>query len=227
MRTKILLIAAATFALGVVASNAQVYSANIVGYTTYVTQTNSPGYELYSLQLDSGSNTIKNIFQTAPATAQVIVWQNGGFNIATYSSALGGHWKTNGVTADNMIIAPGAGFFIKTPSPFTNIFLGSVTPSTGVTVNNTIASGYQLVGSQIPYADAITNPATINIVGVPATTQLIKWSPTTQGFNIYTWSTALGGHWKLNGVNNTPSLAVNEGFFFNSPSNYVWTQTGP
>ena len=215
-------------AAGVVGSNAQVLSANIAGYVVSTTITNNPGYQLYSVPLDSGSNTLKNLFPSAPAATEIIVWQNGAYNIATYNTALGGHWKTNGVNADLMQMPVGTGYFVQTLSPFTNTFSGSVDPYTGVSVTNTYAaSTYVLIGSEIPYSDAVTNTATINLTGVAGNTTIYKWNNASQGFDIYTWTTPLGGHWKLNGVNAVPTLGVGEGFFFNPNATYNWVQKGP
>jgi hypothetical protein len=228
MRTKILLTAAAAMVAGIVSSNAQVYSANIVGYVNYVSKTNTPGYELICNPLDNGSNTIKNIFPTAPGGSAILVWTGSGYNTATYSTLLGGHWKTNGVTADNMLLNPGSGFFIQIASGvYSNTFVGNVPVQTGVVSNMTFASGYQMLGSLVPYGDYVTNTSTVNITNVAGGTAILEWNVASGGYNTYTWSTLLGGHWKLNGVNSTPFLNVGQGFFFNSPSNYTWQITGP
>jgi hypothetical protein len=179
------------------------------------------------MPVDSGSNTIKNIFPTAPAGSSIILWQNGGYLTATYFTAGGGHWKTNGVVADLTLIPPGTGFFIQAASKFTNTFVGSVTPQTGVTATSVIPAGYQLIGSLVPYGDYVTNTTTLDITNVVAATAILEWSPSTQSFATYSWSAAGGGHWKLNGVNTVPQLTPGQGIFFNSPSTYNWVQKGP
>jgi len=177
--------------------------------------------------VDSGSNTIKNVFPTAPGGSQILLWNGSGFVTAIYSTLLGGHWKTNGVTADGTLIAPGHGFFVQAASKFTNTFIGSVTPASGVTANTTIPAGLQLVSSLVPYNDYATNKSTVNLTNVTGGTQILLWNPSTQAFNTYIWSTLLGGHWKLNGVNTDPLIPVGKGFFFNAGGSYVWQQVGP
>jgi hypothetical protein len=229
MRTKTLLIAAAALVAGVVSSEAQVYSANIVGYVNFVSSTNAPAYEVINNPLDNGVNTLKSLFPSAPGGTSILIWRGAGYDTAVFSAAQGGHWKTNGVTADNALIPVGTGLFVSVSgtSILTNTFVGNVVVPTGTTATNTVGGGLQLVGSAIPYADFVTNPATINISGVVGGTSLLLWNKGNQGFDTYTWSAAQGGHWKLNGVNTTPFLNVNQGFFFDSAAAYNWAQTLP
>ena len=229
MRTKILLFATAVLTAGAVSLNAQVYSANVVGYVSYINQTNAPGYELICNPVDSGSNTIKNIFPTAPSGSTISLWTGTGYLTATYSSLLGGHWKTNGVTADTMLLSPGTGFFIQIAgsSSYTNTFVGTVQPWTGVSTNFSMGTSAQLVSSLVPYGDYVTNSSTINLTNPASGTTITTWNVAASGYQTYTWSSLLGGHWKLNGVNNTPFINVGQGFFFQPAATYTWTQTGP
>jgi len=93
-----------------------------------------------------------------------------------------------------------------------------------VSHTNTLAAGYQLVSSLVPYADYVTNAGTVNIVGVAGGTTITEWSLGTQSYNTYQFT---AGHWKLSGVNNTPFLNPAQGFFFNAAAPYNWTQVGP
>jgi hypothetical protein len=203
-----------------------------VGYVTYVNTTNTPGYELVCNPMDAGTNnTMKGLFPGAPSGTQILIWNAslGSYINATYSSLLGGHWKTNGVNADATIIAPGTGIFISIggTGKYTNTFLGNVIPFTAVVNNRSIGTGLQLLSSSVPFGDYVTNGATIGITNVASGAQILLWSPATQSFSTYTWSALLGGHWKLNGVNSNPFLNVGQGFFYNSGSPYTWVQTGP
>jgi hypothetical protein len=110
---------------------------------------------------------------------------------------------------------------------YTNTFVGTVVPATGVVTNRSVGAGYQLVSSLVPYGDLVTNVTTLNITNVVGGTQILKWNLAAQTYDIYTYSTAFGGHWKLGAANNTPSMNVGEGFFFNSTTPYKWTETGP
>jgi len=126
------------------------------------------------------------------------------------------------------LIPPGTGFFLDnfSANPYTNTFVGQVVPLSHVTATNTIPAGYQLLGSSVPYADYVTNAATINISSPAGGTQILLWNQVNQSFDTYVY-TALSHAWKLNGVNTTPFLNVAQGFFLNSGSSYNWVQTGP
>ncbi len=230
MRTKILLAAAAALVAGVVSSNAQVTSANIVGYTIKV-PSNAPSYSLICNPVDSGSNTIKNLFANSPVPggSQILMWTGSGFNTAIYSTPAGGHWKTNAVNADSTLLPPGVGFFIQIAGSgaYSNTFVGQVTPLTGVVATNPVPGNLQMIASSIPYSDYVTNPATLNITGVAGGTQILLWNEPNQGYDTYIYSTPAGGHWKLNSVNTTPFVNLGQGFFLNAASTYNWVQTGP
>ncbi|MGB7767340.1 MAG: hypothetical protein WBN22_00600 [Verrucomicrobiia bacterium] len=223
MRTKILLTAAAAMVAGLVSSNAQVYSANIVGYVNYTSSTTSPKYELIANPLDNGSNTLASVFSKPAGGSSLTIWTGSGFGlIATFTA---GHWKTNGVTADNYVLPPGTGVFAQWSAPYTNTFVGQVDPVVGATNTTVLPAGYQLVSSLVPYADYVTNTGTVNITGVTGGTTITEWDTANQSFDLLYTFTA--GHWKLGGVNNTPQLGIGQGFFFNAAAPYNWTQVGP
>ena len=207
---------------GLVSSSAQVYSANIVGYVNYANTTNSPGYELIANPLDTGNNVLTNVFAKPPGGSTLTIWTGSGFGLTAQFSA--GHWKTNGINADNFVLNPGTGVFASWAGAYSNTFVGTVDPLVGLSSTNTVAAGYQLVSSLAPYADYVTNTATINITGVVGGTTITEWVPSTQSYNTYQFS---AGHWKLGGVNNTPQLGIGQGFFFNAAAPYNWTQVGP
>jgi hypothetical protein len=227
MRTKTLLLACAALALSLATSQAQVYSANIVGYVNYISRTNSPAYEMIDNPIDNGVNSLISLFPTPPGSSQVQIWQGASavppFLIATFSL---GHWKTNGVTADGLVIPPGVGFFIKVggTSPYTNTFVGTVDPNTGLFGTNVVNTGFQALSSMLPISDSVTNTATINLI-VPGTTQVQKWNIANQAYDVYTYSL---GNWKLGGVNTNLVIGLPEGFFVkNNGAAFNWVQTGP
>jgi hypothetical protein len=221
MRTKILLTAAAAMVAGLVSSNAQVYSANIVGYVNYVSQTSSPKFELIAKPLNNGSNTIASLFVSPPAGTTLDVWQpGGGFASYAYAPKAGG-WGANG----SVVLSPGVGFFIQIGGSgiYSNTFVGSVSPVTGTTGTNVIGTGFQALASMVPYSDYVTNTSTINLA-VPAGTALDTWSVAGQGFSSYTYAPKAGG-WSPS----VPVLNVGQGVFIqNNTANPVnWVQTGP
>jgi len=232
MRTKTLLLSAVALAAGLVSSQAQsnVYSANVVGYVTYTSAHNAPSFEVINNPLDAGTNnTLKGLFPSAPGGSQILLWNGAGYNTASFSALAGGHWKTNGVTADATIITPGTGLFVSISGTaiLTNTFVGNVVAPTATLVTNTIPAGLQLIGSQSPYSGDTTNTVALNLVGIAGGTQVLLWNTTSQAFDTYTFSALAGGHWKLGGVNTPLLINVNQGFFFNAAAPYNWVQTGP
>jgi len=105
--------------------------------------------------------------------------------------------------------------------------VGTVVAPTAAKITNSIPAGLQLVGSQVPYSGNVTNAAALNLTGVVGGTQVLLWNTGTQGFDVYTFSAAQGGNWKLNGVNTPLLINVNQGFFLNAAGTYNWVQTGP
>jgi hypothetical protein len=219
MKNKTLLIAAAALVAGVVSTEAQVYSANVVGYANVVL---TGGYNLIANPLDDGNgDQLTNIISPSilPAKSSVTTWNTGsqGYNGAIAGG--GGSWSSS--TA----LPPGIGFFLKNgtvASPtVTNTFVGNVLALSGASVTNTLGLNYTLVGSQLPYAAAnlFTDP-NVNLVnsGLAAKSSVTTWNAGSQGYNgAVTFSAA------------TPTaLAVGQGFFIkNVQQTTNWVQTLP
>ena len=219
MRTKTLLMAGAALAFSLATSQAQVYSANIVGYVNYVSTTVSPNFEMIDNPLDNGaSNTLATLFPSLPGGTIVEVWGGTSFTPYTYTKL--GHWGANA----KVEIPPGQGFFISVGSGIvTNTFVGSVVPAVGLQGTNVIGTGFQAVSSMVPYAGSVSNTAAINLV-VPGGTIVETWNAGSQTFTPYTF-VGLSHKW-------TPSdlvISVGQGFFIenNSGSPINWVQTGP
>jgi hypothetical protein len=225
MRTKILLIAAAALAAGVVASNAQVYSANIVGYNNASGAAGTASASTFTLLANPLDNTNVNdmvtiIGSTLPNKATVSKWDIAGqtFIIATKTA---GNWNTN------FPLPPGTGFFVAIPknSPtVTNTFTGNVINSTFVSSGGTNATNIvnttQLMGSPIPFAGTLNDsgPGTINLGAVlPNKSTVSTWDVPSQTFII---ATKTAGNWNTN-----LNISIAQGFFINSKSNVVWSQS--
>lgn len=216
MRTKILLTAAAALAAGVVASNAQVYSANIVGYYN-TTLTGAGGFTLVGNQLVNGaSNDVATLLATMPNKTVVQTWNGTSFA----STQKGG----TGWTPSDPQIAVGQGFFIQTPTasgPLTNTFVGSVLPNVGTSVTNVYAAAsFNLVASTIPYAGLVSDTSNINLGTLPNKTVIQTWNGAS--FD----STQKGG---TGWTPTTPNIAVGQGFFLVAPTatSATWIQTLP
>jgi hypothetical protein len=123
MRTaKTLLIAAAALAATVTASKAQtVYSQNVVGYVN-VTVTNNT-LALVANQLDTGSNTMDNVFQTGMASQKTFLleWTGSGYNQYQYF---------NTSDANNSFLSAGPGWYNYVTGNFADT-TPSVWPSAG------------------------------------------------------------------------------------------------
>jgi len=219
MRTKTLLTAAAALAATVISSEAQVYSANVVGYANVVLQ---GGYNLVANPFDDGNgNNLTNLINPSllPAKSSVTTFNTG---LQIFNGAItggGGSW--NG----NTVIPPGTGFFIKNgtaASPtVTNTFVGTVVAPVGSSATNGLVLNYTLVGSQVPYAGAnLFTDTNINLVnsGLAGKSSVTTWNPSLQLYNgAVTFGTA------------TPTpLTVGQGFFIKNiqnPTNWVQTLT--
>jgi hypothetical protein len=174
MRTKALLIAAAALAAGVVSTQAQVYSQNIVGY---VNQPLPVGYNNVALPLTiSAGNTLTNILVNTvnPSTgsgpydgATVYTWNGSSYTIFTLDSGqitgVGNAQDTAAVPSPT--INPGTLIYLNnnTGIGLTNTVVGTVQVSgvatgsqtVGVTTNN-LPLGYSFVSSILPIGGGIT-----------------------------------------------------------------------
>ena len=122
MRTKTLLIAAAALALSLATSQAQVYSANVVGYANVVLPGNGAQSLICNPFDDGNGNQLTNLFTTLPNQSSITTWGGATFNAAIPFQA--GNW------VGNTALPPGIGFFVKNGkagSPtITNTFVGTV-----------------------------------------------------------------------------------------------------
>jgi len=231
MRTKTLLMAGAALALSLATSQAQVYSANIVGYANVVIAGNG-SYTLVANPFDDGNgNNLTNLMNSAlPNASQVLTWDP----IAGYSTYQKG--GTAHLWNGNTSLTPGIGFFVRNGnvgggSPVvTNTFVGTVIVNVGNSVTNQVALGYSLQGSPIPYAG---NVAVLTQTGgdpnmdfgdvVGNGSQILTWDPVAgystaqKGGTAHTW-------------NATAAVGVGQGFFMynkNGPATNVVETLAP
>ncbi len=133
--------AAAALAAGVISSQAGVYSANIVGYVNITVPNNQ--FALVANQLDTGSNTINNVFQSGAVSSDttVLYWTGTSYQQYIYydsaDSPDGGQgWYAtfgSGALSTNYL-APGQGVFAHNSSgaPITLTTVGSVLTGTNL-----------------------------------------------------------------------------------------------
>lgn len=234
MRTKTLLLAAATIVAGLVSSQAAtVYSQNVVGYINVTLAAHS--FKLVANQLDlSPSNDVNSVLATGMVSeqTQLYLWNGTGYKSFTYYDAAfnppdpAGWYDAIGNRSTNTLNI-GQGAFLQNPgaSPMTVTFVGTVRQGTN---NTAIALGFNLY--------SLAYPVATNIDNFPATSeqdQYYHWNGTgydpvltyyNAAFNPPDpagWYTALG---TLESTNASYMPTVGESFFlqhFGSPTN--WT----
>jgi hypothetical protein len=224
MKSKTLLIAAAALVAGVISSEAQVYSVNVVGYANVAIQGGVGKYTLISNPFDDGNgNQLTNVVASLPAGSQVLVW--GGTTYVPFNN-LAGVWQ-------NTQLPPGVGFFVRNGNGvankpgITNTFVGNVIVNSGGSITNTVPVGYTLWGSPIPYAGNLATAATtagdtsLNVgASLSKGSQVLGWNPAAQ---TYVPSTKIAGTW-----NATVAVNVGDGFFIKeatNPTNWVQNAT--
>ncbi|HXI72583.1 MAG TPA: hypothetical protein VNN22_19755 [Verrucomicrobiae bacterium] len=216
MKTKTLLIAAAALTAGVISSEAQVYSQNIVGYANVVLV---GGYNLVCNPFDDGNgNHLTNVINPSilPAKSSVTTWNTSlqGYNGAISGGA--GSWNAD------TTLPPGSGFFIKNgtiASPtVTNTFVGTIVLPVGASGTNALVNNFTLAGSQVPYAGDLMSDTNLNLVnsGLAGKSSVTTWNPALQGYN-----GAVGF-----GSPSPIPVTVGQGYFIKSVQGPInWVQT--
>jgi uncharacterized protein YheU (UPF0270 family) len=225
MRTKILLIAAAALAAGVVSSQAQVYSQNIVGY---VNQTYTPGayVQVATPLLNSdATNGVEDLFPGIQSGDAVLTWS--GVSFLTYTFLAPGQWLfPDGATIGTGPNLPvGTGFFYQDNQGGneTNTFVGTVVLSNSVAVAFT-PGAYKLVGSTPPIGTASLEDTNLNLP-LQSGDAVLTWS----GVSYLTYTFLAPGQWLYPDgatIGVSPGLTVGQGFFYqnNQGANENWSQ---
>jgi hypothetical protein len=202
MRTKTLLLSAAVFAAGLLASQAQaVYSVNSVGY---VNLSLPAGFSMIANPLNNSNNLLSQILPVAPDFT--VLYKFNPTNQQYFDSAnfIGG-WDLD------YQLKPGEGAFIQLPEAATLTFVGEV-PQGNLTTP--LHSNYQIAGSQVPQQGALS--ATL---GYPAEDfdLVYKFNRVTQQFeDAYTYI----GAWDPS----DPVLTVGESVFIQRSSTGNWNR---
>jgi len=245
MRTKTLLTAVAALAAGIITSQAQVYSANIVGY---VTEKYVPGYANIANPLDMGTgNSLTNLLPNSTGALDGTLayrWNGSGYTIYTLDSSqptgLGDAQDINPVASPT--INPGEMLFFlnNIGSPVTNIVTGTVHVEGGQTgsnvgaTTNVLANGYNFVASKISVGGRVsTDIGLVNTGGV--LDGALLYIPNISngnflGYTIVTFDsgqpTGFGDAQDINSVPE-PVIPVGTGFivFNNTGTPYSWVQT--
>lgn len=211
MKTKTLLIAAAALAVGVITSQAQVYSQNVVGYVNQSIPANS--YQIVGNQLVNGSDSAQtngdinacliNGFVSSPndppsasSNSVIFVWSGSGyatyyyFNQADATTWEGfaspaGWYDLAGNMANVKLTANKAAFIQNhSGSPMTITTVGNVLQGTNILT--TINAGYNLLCLGVPVS---TNPVATTF-GLPGNLSSDPADPPNQNKNdaYYAWT---------------------------------------
>jgi len=192
MRTKTLLLAAATLVIGIVSSQAQVYSQNVVGY---VNQVIPVGLSMIANQVDydgtGTNNTLAHIFPSAPNGTYVYKFTDSGYLPYAYA----GGWLPDA----NMTLNPGEGAFIlnNSGSPITNTFVGTVLQGN---LTRAVPAGYSIQSYNVPISGGVST---------------VLQYPVTTGDYIYTWTgTNYGVFPYASGwLSGEPTINIGQSFF--------------
>jgi hypothetical protein len=217
---KTLLIAAAALAAGVISSQAQVYSQNVVGYVNVVLTNTGAANGTYAMvcnQLDADgtgtNNSIYNVVGTnLPPNTQVLCWNPDTAGFISSKLSASGKWSVNNQVVTNAM-NPGVGFFINCPLAAgvgTNItMVGSVIQGTNLYSINT---GYQIVSPSSPIAGGIVTNGYVPT----KSDQVLVWNNVTGGYVSHKYS---GTAWS----GGEPVFTVGQAVFLNAAGANVWT----
>jgi len=155
MRTKTLLLTAAVIAAGIGASQAQVYSVNVVGY---VNVTVGAGYNLIANPLNGTNNLVSTVIPGSqlPTDTQLLTWNSTiqDFNQADFVDT--GTWYDQLGNPSATVLNPGRGFFLQLPPGSTSrtvTFVGDV--ATGNSTNR-VAHFFDFVASVVPQSAGLS-----------------------------------------------------------------------
>lgn len=155
--------------------------------------------------LKTTNNTVVEVLTGAVPGVGVYKFTGGAFEaLNTYFG--GGFWGNNAQT-----LPPGQGYFINSPSPWTNIFVGEVVKDS----TNSLIAGYNMVGSVYPMAGAIDT----NLALVPVAGDGVYSFNNGGGYNAL--NTYFGGGFWGGG---NPQLSVAQGIFYKSTGANPWVQ---
>jgi hypothetical protein len=173
MKIKATLIAAATLAVGVISSQAQVYSQNIVGYINTPVLPNGQ-FVFIQNPLQGATNDLADLFPGVPTNTKV--WEFVSGNWTAYTKRANGTFS--GYNGHQ--IYPGEGLFVQSATTdtvgFTNTFTGTVITGTNVL-------SYLTGGGFTPLA---------NLAPVSGRIQTDLGFPAVNGDKIWTFDPTLG-----------------------------------
>jgi hypothetical protein len=241
MKLTTLLVAAAALAAGIIASKAQVYSQNVVGYANVPT-TGGNEYAItvpFKVGVSNGANEVWPLVGGQPSLpdySEVLIWNGTGFVGYFSDSGSSTLWDdvnfTQGTPAPELPV--GQGFFLIPNSTTTNTFVGTVAVNVGTSNNVTLVGGNEyLVAPAVPYGGSVTNgnsttfaggPDLSSLQGLPDYSEILVWNGT--GYVGYFSDSGSSTLW--DDVNFTqgvtpPVINVAQGFFLIPNNTFTWS----
>jgi hypothetical protein len=178
---KTLLIAAVALAASIISSEAQVYSQNIVGYINLTIP--NAHFALLANQLDTGSNTLDNVFASGPVSGQTYAnyWNGTSFQQFEYYNAadspdgnVGWYDYNTGAPCTNYL-SPSQGVFVRNTSGSTMTITTVGTVKTGTNFV-TIANGLHIYSVPVPLAGQSLD--SLGFPGNSGNDYYLKWTGT-------------------------------------------------
>jgi hypothetical protein len=237
---KTLLIAVAALAAGIISTQAQVYSQNIVGYANLNTP-NGGTYLIsvpFTIGVSNGANEVWPLVggnPSLPDYSSILVWD--GATYITYVSDSGSPSLWDDATFANLPGAPilpvGSSFFLVPSASVTNTFAGAIPVSVNSSNKTFLANGgTYLVSSVVPYAGSITNgnPTTgaggiglSSLNGLPDYSSILVWNGAT--YVTYVSDSGSPSLWDdatFANLPTPPTIDVGQGFFIVPSADFTW-----
>jgi hypothetical protein len=243
---KTLLIAVAALAAGVISSQAQVYSQNIVGYANVVNDTPGANYFMEIPFEIGASNGLNEVFAGGlPPFSTVNLWNGSGFTGYVYDNTdpiglgTGVVWydsQEDAAITQFPTLNPGQGFLLVPNGAWTNTFAGAIAVNVGTSNQMTLSSpgANYFVGSVVPYGGSITNGNAItggpNLNNLPPFSSVNIWNG--NGFTGYVYDNTdpigLGTNvlWydsQEDAAVAPPTISVGQSFLLVPNGSYTWT----
>jgi len=198
-------------AAGLATSMAQnVYSLNVVGYINVACP---GGYTMMANQLNNGTNGLAQVLPTAPALAEVLMYNAAKSDYDTAVTDGSGNWFTLLGAPSPMTVSPGQGFFFLNPgtTTVTNTLVGEV-PQGALSVNF-LANNYTMASAPTPVSYPLDATSGFPIVALMT---YLVYNPAISDYTTYvsdgtSWFTLLGA------AVPTPTAGIGQGFFINNP----------
>jgi len=224
--------AAAALAAGIVTSNAQVYSQNIVGYVSVPLTNATISCISPVLDLDGTgtNNNISTVFPSPTVNDSVFVFTGAGYDNVIYKKT--GHspnfvtnWMLNATITNNYPVNPGEGLFYLPAANETNTEVGTVLQGTNL-LNSYVPAGnvINLIASVAPISGGLTS-----VLGYQPNVNDSVFIFTGGGYNNFIYKKS--GHspnfttnWQLNATVEEPVISAGQGFFLLPAATTAWSE---